>query len=205
MDIILATHNIDKVKEFEELLDLPDVSVRSIADYQVHLEAEETGDSYLSNAQIKAREAAEKLPGKCVLADDSGLSIDALDGYPGIYSARFAGVDTPYEDKINQLWYLLKDIPENQWQAAFHCALVLISSSGEEYSFEGICRGEIIDEMKGKNGFGYDPIFYMPEFQMTTAEMEAEQKNKISHRGKAAALLKEFLKTEILNGNSDEI
>lgn len=193
MEIILATHNLDKVKEFEKILNLPQIDLQSIADYQVELEAPENGSSYLANAQIKAREAAHKLPGHYVLADDSGLSIDRLDGFPGIYSARFAGINTPYEDKIQKIWFLLKDIPQEQWQAAFYCALVLIDPQGNEHSFVEKCTGMIISEMRGQNGFGYDPIFYMSEYQQTTAQMPPDFKNRISHRGKAANALKNYL------------
>ncbi len=205
MEIILATHNLDKVKEFRKILNLPGIHLTSIADYQVKLEAEENGSSYLANAQIKAREAAEKLPGHYVLADDSGLSIDRLNGFPGIFSDRFAGMDTPYENKIEKIWFLLKDIPQTQWQAAFHCALVLIDPQGNEHHFVEKCEGMIIPEMRGKNGFGYDPVFYMPEYQQTTAEMPPELKNQISHRGKAAIALKKYLQTKYLNEMNDEV
>lgn len=193
MKIILATHNQDKVRELEEILALPEVELFSTRDYGISLTDEESGKTYAENALIKAREAHRKLPGEFILADDSGLSIDLLDGYPGIYSARFAGVDTAYPDKIKALWQLLQPYPQEQWTGAFHCALAFIEPQGEERIFEAECSGLILPEMRGGNGFGYDPIFYSREHGMTTAEMDPALKNEISHRGQAARMFKNYL------------
>ena len=195
MEIILATHNNDKVKEISEMLKLPGVRLRSLSELGINTNAEETGTSYSENALIKARLAHAQLGG-LVLADDSGLSIDLLDGYPGIYSARFAGEHASYPDKIQNIWKLLTDYPQNQWTAAFHCALAFVNQQGREYLFSGECRGKIIPEMRGEHGFGYDPVCYMPEYQMTTAEMDPQLKNMISHRALAFAKFNDFLREQ---------
>ena len=189
MKIYLATHNQDKLNEFRELLgdrleiqplptDFPPI--------------EENGTSYEANAEIKARAVYEAL-GAPVLADDSGLSVDALDGYPGIYSARFAGADAAYPDKISKLWGLLAKTPPAEWGASFICALCLIDEAGRAHHFRGEVRGLIWPELRGTHGFGYDPIFYLPERQMTTAELSPEAKNEISHRGLAVQKLLTYL------------
>ncbi|NLZ71800.1 MAG: RdgB/HAM1 family non-canonical purine NTP pyrophosphatase [Clostridiaceae bacterium] len=193
MEIILATHNLDKVRELKELIDTDQIDLKPISEFNIDMDVEENGESYRENALIKARYAHQKLPGKRIIADDSGLSIDILDGYPGIYSARFAGVDTAYKDKIQEIWHLLEPFDQNRWHAAFHCALAYIDEFGAEMVFEAKCQGVIIPEMRGANGFGYDPIFYMPEYKMTTAEMDPKLKNEISHRGQAARLWKKYL------------
>lgn len=192
MEIILATQNQAKVKEFLTLLDLSFINLTSIQQYGLDLDVKEDGESYKENALIKARYAHSKLGGN-ILADDSGLSVDALDGYPGIYSSRFAGVSATYEDKIQKLWELLRDYPKESWTAAFHSALAFISEDGEEHVFEAKCKGLIIAEFRGENGFGYDPVFYMKQYNMTTAEMDIDFKNKISHRGKASQKLRSYL------------
>jgi len=195
MEIILATHNQDKVKEIAAILKLSAVKLRSLSELGIDADVDETGTSYSENALIKARHAHAQLGG-LVLADDSGLSIDLLDGYPGIYSARFAGERVSYPEKIEYIWQLLADYPQEQWTAAFHCALAFINHQGKEYIFSGECRGKIISEMRGEHGFGYDPIFYMPEYQMTTAEMDPQLKNMISHRALAFAKFNDFLQEQ---------
>ena len=195
MEIILATHNQDKVKEISAILNLPGVRLLSLAELGIDADADETGTSYSENALVKARHAHAQLGG-LVLADDSGLSIDLLDGYPGIYSARFAGEQASYSDKIQYIWQLLADYPQEQWTAAFHCALAFIDNRGKEYLFSGECKGKIIPEMRGEHGFGYDPVFYMAEYQMTTAEMDPQLKNKISHRALAFAKFNDFLQEQ---------
>ncbi|MDI9491190.1 MAG: RdgB/HAM1 family non-canonical purine NTP pyrophosphatase [Clostridiaceae bacterium] len=197
MEIILATHNPDKVKEFSAMLEVPKVRLVSMQEHGLNQEAEETGKTYAENAYLKARFAHQNLGG-LILADDSGLSIDVLDGYPGIYSSRFAGLDSSYEHKIEHIWSLLSDYPQDEWTAAFHCALVFIDLQGREYLFEGECRGIIIPEMRGNNGFGYDPIFYKPEYKLTTGEMKPELKNKISHRALAFAKFSDFLQRNFI-------
>lgn len=193
MEIVFASHNLGKLTEMEKLLDLDEFQLLSIADFNCQMDVEETGNSYLENAKIKARYAHGLLPDKFILADDSGLSVDLLDGYPGIYSARFCGENSPYSDKICQLWHLLEDKPKDQWTASFHCALVLIFPDGREKGFTASVSGLIADKMAGHNGFGYDPIFYLPDHRKTMAEISSAEKNKISHRALAARQLREFL------------
>ncbi len=131
------------------------------------------------------------------MADDSGLSIDALQGAPGIYSARFAGENTGYPDKIARIWDMLRDVDPAMWTASFHCAIAVCRPDGTCFTTHGECRGLIIREMRGANGFGYDPVFYVPEFGCTTAEMSPEQKHRISHRGLALRLMAEKLGEEL--------
>lgn len=184
MQIILATHNEDKLREFREILESDEIEFLSLSSMGEPYEVAETGSTYTANADLKAREAYRryKLP---VLADDSGLSLDVLDGYPGIYSARFAGVESTYPDKIAHLHKLLEAYPQEEWTASFNCALSYISEQGNIYNYLGQVKGLIIPEMRGKNGFGYDPVFYIPERGMTTAEMSPQEKHKLSHRGLA--------------------
>ncbi len=193
MEIVFASHNLGKLAEMKKLLDLEGFRLVSVADFNYQMDVEETGKSYLENARIKAEYVHRLLPEKIILADDSGLSVDLLDGYPGIYSARFAGEDSPYSDKIHQLWHLLDGTPKDQWTASFHCALVLIFPDGREKSFVGSVSGFIADQMAGQNGFGYDPVFYLPAYHKTMAELRPEEKNQISHRALAAKKLGAFL------------
>ena len=187
MKIILATHNNDKVKEFQEIIQDPDIEFISLLSLGDLDDVEENGKSYLENAEIKAVAAYKKFGGP-VLADDSGLSVDLLDGYPGIYSARFAGVETSYKDKSAQLWHLLDDFPQNDWTASFICGICYIDRHGNTYLYEGRQDGLIIPEQRGQNGFGYDPIFYSPVTGKTNAEISGQEKHALSHRGKALRL-----------------
>lgn len=184
MQIILATHNDDKAREFREILQSDEIEFISLNSMGERYEIDETGKTYTANADIKAREAYKRFK-QPVLADDSGLSLDVLDGYPGIYSARFAGVDSTYPDKIAQLHKLLEAYPQEEWTASFYCALSYISEAGILYNYLGQVKGLIIPEMRGENGFGYDPVFYIPERGMTTAEMSPQEKHNLSHRGLA--------------------
>lgn len=187
--LLLATHNEGKRVEFAAML--PEFSLFSLLSFGLPL-PEETGATYEENALIKAR-AAYAAKGGLVLADDSGLSIDALDGAPGLYSARFAGIDADYDDKIAAIWHALEGIPPAQWTAAFHCVLALILPNGEEHLFKGSVEGLILPEQRGFNGFGFDPIFYLPALQKTTGEMAPALKNALSHRGRAVRKLRIFL------------
>ena len=184
MEIVLATHNPDKVKEFHEILQDPTISFISLHALGLDQEVEETGLSYQENSDIKAQ-AAFKQVHRPVLADDSGLSVDVLDGYPGVYSARFAGAHTSYQDKITRLWELLKPFPPESWTATFYCSLTYISASGKTYHYQRTVDGILLPERRGDHGFGYDPIFYIPSLGKTTAELESQQKHQISHRGLA--------------------
>lgn len=184
MKIILATNNLGKIRELQELLVDEDIKVLSLRDIPDWEDVEENGTTFAENAAIKAREAARKT-GLIALADDSGLEVDALGGAPGIYSARYAG--EPKNDKRNteKVLSLLETIPQDKRTARFRCALVVVTPSGEEYLTEGVVEGQILTECRGTDGFGYDPVFYLPEYRKTMAEISLSEKNKISHRAQA--------------------
>ncbi len=181
--IVLASSNAGKIREIEALL--PNVSMLPQSQF-VPTDAEETGLTFVENAIIKARHAAKhcKLP---VLADDSGLAVDALQGAPGIYSARYAGIGASDQDNIVKLLFDLKDVPETKRTARFICVLVMLQHADDPVPLiaQGIWEGRILFQPKGKNGFGYDPIFYVPEHGCASAELPPELKNAISHRGQA--------------------
>ena len=184
MEVIFATTNLNKVREIKEMLEGKDISVLSMKDINLDMEIEETGKSFAENAKIKA-EAVSKATGKLAIADDSGLVVDAMDGAPGIYSSRFMGEDTDYKIKCRAIMDNLKDTKEEERSARFVCAMAIAEPSKETKIFEGIFEGRIAHEYKGENGFGYDPIFFVPELGKTSAEISPDEKNEISHRGKA--------------------
>jgi len=154
----------------------------------------EDGDTYLANAQLKARAIAGHVDG-WALADDSGLEVDALQGAPGIYSARYAGPEATDQDNIRKLLHSLQDIPEQQRTARFRCLLVYMRHAADPCPVicQGSWEGYILSEPQGENGFGYDPVFYIPALECSSAQLEPEVKNRISHRGKALLLLKKEL------------
>jgi XTP/dITP diphosphohydrolase len=174
------------------------IQLVSLKDYVGVPEIVEDGKSFLENALIKAK-IISAFTGETVLADDSGLQVDALGGEPGIYSARYAGQKATDDDNINLLLAKLKSVPWAKRTASFCCALVLYSADGSYDSFESKWKGRIIDERRGDNGFGYDPVFFVPELKMTAAELPAEIKNKVSHRGQAFARLKKVLGERLKN------
>ena len=184
MRIIIATGNKDKVREINEILKGTDFDAVSMKEIGIDPEIIEDADSFEGNALIKARTVHE-LTKEYVMADDSGLCIDALNGAPGIYSARFCGEDSTYEEKFKKIFEMLKDVPEEKRTAQFVCAIAVVRPDGTSFTVRGECHGVLHEKPMGENGFGYDPIFYVPEFGMTTAQMSKEQKNMISHRGKA--------------------
>ena len=184
MRIIIATGNKDKVREINEVLEGSGFEAVDMKSEGIDPEIIEDADTFEGNALIKAR-TVHKYTDCYVMADDSGLCIDALDGAPGVYSARFCGEDSTYEEKFQKIYELLKDVPKDQWTAQFVCAIAVVRPDGSEFTVRGECHGLLLDHPQGSNGFGYDPIFYKPEFGMTTAEMEPQVKNSISHRGKA--------------------
>ena len=157
--------------------------------------AEENGTTFEANALIKARAVAAQTDAP-VLADDSGLEIDYLNGEPGVYSARYMGEDTPYEIKNQKLLDLLEGVPEEKRTARFVCVIAAVLPDGREFTTRGTIEGIIGYESKGEGGFGYDPIFFVPEFGCSTAELTMEQKNLVSHRGKALRAMKEVLEGE---------
>jgi len=186
-DILVATTNQDKLAEYRAIFaDLP-YRLLSLHDRQVDLDVEETGTTFAENAELKALTYA-RVSGMLSLADDSGLEIDALGGAPGVYSARFAGRDTPYVERFRLILAQLKGLPPEKRTARFRCAITIAEPSGYHRTVEGVIEGIIADAPRGTQGFGYDPIFLVPESGKTTAELTPEQKHRISHRGKAARL-----------------
>ncbi len=195
--LMVASANPGKVNEIKAILnDLP-LEILSAKELGVNLDVDETGTTYLANAQLKAR-AYQAASGQVVLADDSGLEVDALDGAPGIYSHRFAPLPNPTDaDRRRYLLELLAGHPQ-PWTAHFHCTAVLASPEDQLSHTDGRCNGIIIPEERGNGGFGYDPIFYMPEENATLAELPAARKNQISHRAHAVRALIPLL-TQIYN------
>jgi XTP/dITP diphosphohydrolase len=192
MRIVFATKNEGKVREITEMIDRTDIELVSLNHFAALPEIVEDGATYLENALKKARIVSE-FTGETVLADDSGLQVNVLKGEPGVYSARYAGEGATDEENNVKLLARLKNIPEDKRTASFFCALVLYDRDGRYASFEAEWRGRIIDEGRGTNGFGYDPIFLDPKFNKTAAELPPDIKNKVSHRGQAFAKLKACL------------
>lgn len=190
--IVFATTNAGKIKEIKEILANFDVEVASMKEMNITADIEENGATFEENSLIKAR-AVSKLTGLPALADDSGLEVDYLNGEPGIYSARYLGRDTDYDYKNNYIIKKLKDAKDEERSARFVCVISLVLPDGREFVKKGVMEGRIGYEIKGENGFGYDPIFYLPEYGKTSAEISAEEKNKISHRGKALSAMKELI------------
>lgn len=189
MDIVIATNNINKVKEYNEILSPLGFNCLSLKDLNIICDPEETGSTFKENALIKANEIA-KYTNKVILADDSGIEIDAYPNLLGIYSHRFLE-NEPYSIKNATLIEMLKDKIKT---ARYVCAIALVNFNDQELFFEGICEGHISDIPKGNNGFGYDPIFIPIGLDKTMAELESEEKHKISHRGIASNKLVEYLK-----------
>lgn len=187
--LVLASGNAGKLREFQQIFAHTGIDVLPQAEFAI-TDAEETGLTFVENALIKARHAA-KLSGLPALADDSGLAVDFLDGAPGIYSSRFSGAYASDQSNNELLLERLKDVPEAQRTASFHCVLVLMQHAEDPVPliFHGQWRGIILPKAQGEQGFGYDPLFYVPEHQCSSAELSAEIKNQISHRGKAVAAL----------------
>ena len=197
MKIIAATKNKDKINEINEIVQGFPIEVLSMEEAGFDEDVEENGSTFEENALIKAR-SLHKKTGGYVMADDSGLSIDALDGAPGIYSARFAGESADYDEKIQKIWTMLDKIGAKDRSARFVCAIAVIRPDGSEFTVRGECCGVIHDKVLGENGFGYDPVFYMPEYGMTTAQMTPYMKHSISHRGIALQRMMDILIQEIL-------
>lgn len=191
MEIIIATGNAGKVREFKRMLEPLGYQVFSQKEKGIILDVEETGTTFAENAVLKAKAVWEKvkLP---VIADDSGLCVDALDGRPGIYSARYAGEGATDADRVKKLLTELEG-KENR-TGRFVCAIAYIDGAGEPHVFEGVCEGTMAESPRGEDGFGYDPIFLVGE--KTFAEMTAKEKDAVSHRGKANRLLEDYLKQE---------
>ena len=195
--LILATSNKDKAREIAEILDGTPFVVTTMKEEGFDPDIVEDGKTFEENALIKARAVHALASGAYVMADDSGLCIDALDGAPGIYSARFCGEDSTYPEKFAKIFEMLKDVPEEKRTAKFVCSIAVVRPDGSEFTVRGEVCGVLHEKPMGDGGFGYDPIFYVPEFGMTTAQMTKEQKNSISHRGKASRAMAEKLKEEL--------
>ena len=191
--IVLATGNPGKVREIRRILGEFGVEIVPQTELGVG-DADETGSSFVENALIKARHAAD-LTGLPAIADDSGLVVDALDGRPGVYSARYAGVQASDDDNIEKLLHELRGVPDDKRTAAFHCCAVYVSADDStSLVAEGRWQGRILGERRGSGGFGYDPVFFDPECGRSAAELGPELKNARSHRGKALAALAEMLR-----------
>ena len=191
--IIFATTNKNKIREVNMMMEGFDVELVPMTDMGIDVEIEETGTTFEENAIIKAKAICE-MTGEIALADDSGLEVDYLDGAPGVYSSRFLGEDTPYEIKNDYIIEKLKDAKGRERSARFACAMAMVFPDGDVETCYGTIEGLIGYEQKGTNGFGYDPIVYVPEYEMTTGEMTPQLKNSISHRGKALEQMKEVMK-----------
>lgn len=190
--IIFATGNADKMKEIRNILSGLDAEVLSMKEAGIQVDIVEDGSSFEENAQIKARTVAAQTDA-IVLADDSGLEIDYLNKEPGIYSARYLGEDTDYHTKNSNLIQRLEGVPDELRTARFVCAVAAVFPDGTEQTVRGTMEGRIGYKEQGENGFGYDPIFFLPEYGCTSAELSMEEKNKISHRGKALRAIREKL------------
>ena len=191
--IVFATGNAGKMREIREILEDLGVPVISMKEAGISTDIVEDGKTFAENALIKAR-AVHELCGDIVLADDSGLEVDAMDKAPGIYSARWMGEETPYEVKNQSIIDNLKGLSGAERSARFVCAVAAVFPDGQEAQTLGVIEGQIAQQAAGAGGFGYDPIFYLPERGMTTAEITEEEKNAISHRGQALTAMKPVLK-----------
>lgn len=190
--ILIATRNKGKAKEFESLFNAKGYGIKTLLDFPDIPDVEETGDTFQKNALLKAETIAQEFK-VLVLADDSGLVVEALYGQPGVYSARYAGEDKNDAKNNAKLLNELADSGENERKAKFHCSLALAKPDGESLVIDGELHGEIAGIPRGHNGFGYDPLFYIPELERTMAELSQEEKNKISHRAVALKKLERVL------------
>lgn len=190
MILVVATHNRKKAAEMIHLLGtlLPEVEIRTLADYPGAPDPEESGNTYRENAAIKA-EAAAAFTGEACVADDAGLEIDAMNGEPGVFSKRFAGEETPFSEKMRLILERLEGLPDPDRSARFCCCVALARPGLTTEFFEAVCEGRIAREPSGEGGFGYDPIFWLPELGCTMAQLTREGKHAVSHRGKTLRLL----------------
>ena len=192
MKLIFATGNAAKLREIRQIFDVPGVEILSMKEAGIDVDVEENGFTFEDNAMIKAKAIHALMPEALVMADDSGLEVDALGKFPGVFSARwYDGHDGSYDVKNAQLIRLLTDFSGEERSARFVCAIAAVLPEGEELVIRSTMEGQIAHEIKGENGFGYDPIFYLPQYGKTSAEISPEEKNAISHRGKALRMIKE--------------
>ena len=196
MKIVLATHNHDKETELQYSLRGLDVDICLLSEYPDIGEIEETGTTLLENSLLKARTVYDRT-GLPAIADDTGLEIDALDGAPGVYSARFAGLNPTYEDNVNKLLSVMENVPDDMRSARFRTVISFVDEIQELWT-EGFIDGKNTESHRGNMGFGYDPVFYVPRLEKTFAELSTDEKNKISHRGIALQKLRKIL-VNVLN------
>ena len=195
MKYIFATGNENKLREIRQITADMDIEIVSMKDAGCFEDVEETGKSFEENAFLKANAIAKK-SGIPTLADDSGLEIDYLGKEPGIYSSRYMGEDTPYSVKNAELLRRMEGVPDEERTARFVCAICLVRPDGSTETVRETMEGRVAYEIAGENGFGYDPIFYLPEKGCTSAELPPEEKNRISHRGKALRKMRDILAKE---------
>ncbi|MEH7010561.1 XTP/dITP diphosphatase [Neobacillus niacini] len=191
-EVIIATKNPGKAREFEQIFAPRGIAVRTLLDYPEIEDVEETGKSFEENATLKAEAVSQRL-NKMVIGDDSGLIVDALGGRPGIYSARYAGEPKNDQNNLEKVLDELQDVSEENRTARFYCALAVALPGKETITVAGTCEGRILAEPTGTNGFGYDPVFYVPEKGCAMAELSSDEKNKISHRANALKKLEGIL------------
>lgn len=201
--IVFATGNGGKLREIREIMSDYDVDIVSMKDAGVYVDVEENGSSFMENSFIKARAVAAKCrelgyKDDIVLADDSGLVVDALGGEPGIYSARYLGEDTPYSIKNADILKRMENVPKEERSARFVCAIACVLPDGRELEALETYEGAIGYEERGENGFGYDPIFYLPDRGVYSAELDPDEKNRISHRGKALMKMRDLLSKRLV-------
>ena len=195
-EIIFATGNKDKMREIREIMADCDVHIVSMKEAGIRVDIVEDGTTFEENAKIKARAVAAHTDA-IVLADDSGLEIDYLNKEPGIYSARYAGTDTSYDIKNSLLLSRMKGVPDKQRTARFVCAVAAVFPNGDKEVVRGTMEGCIGYEIAGANGFGYDPIFFLPEYGCTSAELAPEKKNELSHRGEALRMMRQIMEKKL--------
>ena len=200
MQIVLATHNRGKMKEMSSILAHLPITLLTLDDFPQIGEIPETGETLKENAFIKAETVHQKT-GLPALADDTGLEVDALDGAPGVHSSRYDGETATFEDNCRKMMQEMDGIPAEERTARFHTVIAFVSDSGNEWT-EGMVEGRILEKKQGDGGFGYDPLFYYPPLKKTFAELNSEQKNNISHRGKALRNFCQILEKRILTNNS---
>lgn len=195
MKVIFATGNENKLREIREITADMDIEIVSMKDAGVFTDVEETGSTFEENAYLKAAAIAKK-SGYPTLADDSGLEIDYLGREPGIYSSRYMGEDTPYSEKNAELLRRMEGVPDKERTARFVCAICYVRPDGTSETVRATMEGIVAHRAAGANGFGYDPIFFLPERGCTSAELSREDKNAISHRGKALRMMRDILEKE---------
>ena len=198
--LVVASNNSKKIKEIKQILSKYPIEIVSLKEAGINVDVEEDGNTFIENAYKKAIEIYKIIPDCMVLSDDSGLMVDCLGGAPGVYSARFAGEHGNDKKNNEKLLDLLKNKREEEKQAKFVCAIVLIIDSNNIIKVQGEIEGIIIDTEKGEKGFGCDPLFYVPQYKKTFAEMDSELKNMISHRAKALEKLEEEIKKHMMEG-----